>query len=97
MAQGWHPEIVKAEVRRRGITLTQLALDNDLSPAACRVALIRPFHRAEQAIAAFIGVPARKIWPDRYDPDGTPRHPHARSRHLKARATGAASQKHEAA
>lgn len=74
----WHPEEIKAQVRMRGKTLTQLAIEAGLNGSACRLALIKPFYRPEQAIAAFIGVPAQDLWPDRYDPDGTPRHPRAR-------------------
>lgn len=75
--RGWHPENIKAEVRKRGTTLTQLALDNGLYESACRIALRHPCYVGEQAIAAFLGKPASALWPSRYNSDGTPRHPRA--------------------
>ena len=83
--QGWHKEDIKAAVRKRGKTLAQLSRDNDLCDSATRQALIRPLYPAEQAIADFIGVPAGELWPERYDSDGTPRHPHTRARILRRR------------
>lgn len=70
----WHPAMIKAEVEMRGMTLTRLALANGLDASACRVALRRPYLRAEQVISSFIGVPAHELWPERYHGDGTPRH-----------------------
>jgi Ner family transcriptional regulator len=74
--RGWHPEDIKASVRKAGKTLTQLALDAGLPECACRVALIRPYEAAERAIAAHLRLPLHTLWPHRYDPDGT------RRRHL---------------
>lgn len=82
--RGWHPEDIKAAVRKRGKTLSRLATEAGLDPSATRVVWTRPLHSAEQAIASFLCVPAQELWPDRYDPDGTPRHPRARRRHLSA-------------
>lgn len=72
--KGWHPEDIKAEIRKRGVTLTQLALNHDLPDHACRAALYRPHYLAELVIAEFLGVPARQLWPSRFNPDGTRRH-----------------------
>ena len=76
--KGWHPEDIRAEVRKKGGTLTNLALSNGLSESACRVALTRRGFFAEQIIARFIDVPAKTLWPDRYDRDGNPLHPYVR-------------------
>ena len=73
-SQGWHPEDIKAAVRKKGETLTNLALTNGMSEAACRVVLKRPGYAAEQIIADFIGVPAPELWPERYDRFGNPLH-----------------------
>lgn len=78
--QGWHREDIKAAIRKRGITLTELALAYGLEQSAVRVALSRPYYPGEQVIADALAVPAQTLWPDRYDPDGTPRHPRARLR-----------------
>lgn len=94
-AEGWHPEDIKAAVRKTGITLSQLALDHGLSESACRVALIRPSLPGETAIAAQIGVAAHEIWPDRYEPDGSPKHRH--SKHAHRTATAATRQRQKAA
>jgi Ner family transcriptional regulator len=69
---GWHPEDVKAAIRKKGVTLTELALRNGFSESYLRNALRRPLHDGEQIIARFLKVPAEQIWPDRYDADGTP-------------------------
>lgn len=70
IATGWHPEDIKAAVRKRGTTLTKLATDNDLSDSACRVALVRPLPSGEKVISAFLKVPLQVLWPDRYDQHG---------------------------
>ncbi|WP_370868371.1 helix-turn-helix domain-containing protein [Phenylobacterium sp.] len=67
---GWHREDIKAAIRKRGTTVTQLALDNGLSDSACRVALVRPSPAGESVISSFLGVPLQVLWPDRYDPYG---------------------------
>lgn len=64
--QRWDRFSIKAEVQRRGETLTGLAIDADLEESACRVALVRRNIRGETAIAAFLGVPVEDLWPDRY-------------------------------
>lgn len=69
--QGWHPEDIKAAIRKTGVTLTQLALETGLPESACRVALHRPRYWAEQVIAAYLGVPPFELWPQRYRRDGS--------------------------
>jgi len=68
--RGWHREDIKAEIRKRGTTVTKLAQDHGLSDSACRVALIRPSPAGELVISSFLGVPLQELWPDRYDPYG---------------------------
>lgn len=68
--QGWHPEDIKASVRKRGMTLTKLATDNGLSESACRASLIRPQPEADRVISKFLGVALHCLWPDRYDEEG---------------------------
>ncbi len=67
---GLHKEDIKAAVRKTGITLRQLALDNGLCEAATRLTLISPRLDADRAIAQCIGKPLHEIWPDRYDRNG---------------------------
>lgn len=67
---GWHPEDIKASIRKRGTTVTKLALDHGLSGSACRLALMRPSPAGEKVISSFLGIPLQVLWPDRYDPYG---------------------------
>ena len=71
----WHPADIKAAVEKTGWTLARLSAAAGLPAHACRHALHYPYHLAELAIAEAIGVPAPKIWPDRYGPDGETLHP----------------------
>jgi Ner family transcriptional regulator len=68
----WHPEDVKAAIRKRGVTLTDLSLKHDFSEAYLRNALRRPLREAEVIIANFLGLKPEQIWPDRYDANGNP-------------------------
>lgn len=67
---GWDAPGIHAEIKRRGVTLTALAIRNGLSAAACRTSLTRAFPAADRVIADFLGVPVHELWPDRYYPDG---------------------------
>ena len=64
----WDKYAIKAAVHRRGKSLRQLALDSGLEPSACRVALIRHHAAGEQAIADFLGISPRVLWPERSRP-----------------------------
>jgi Ner family transcriptional regulator len=83
----WHPEDVKAMVRKRGITLRQLSTDNNLRPRACSAALHRPHFAAELVIAEFLGLSPRQIWPSRFDAAGAYRHPRSRKHCTRIRYT----------
>lgn len=61
---------IKAAIHRKGMTLTRLAVEAGLDPAACRMALARRNFAGEKAIATFLGVELYKLWPDRYLPSG---------------------------
>ncbi len=66
----WSPQLIKAAIAMRGMTLTRLAENNGLNRAACRQSLVRPQPKADRVISKFLGVPLCKLWPDRYDVDG---------------------------
>lgn len=79
VAKKWHPEQIKAAVRMRGTTLSQLAEDNHLPRPVCSLALYQPRRKAEEVIAQFLGVPLHELWPDRWTADGRrirPRYAH---------------------
>ena len=65
-SQNWHREDIKAEVRKRGSTLTALAARAGLAPASLSYALGKRHPRANQAIAEFIRVPLHELWPAFY-------------------------------
>lgn len=66
----WHPEDIKAAVRKKGITLADVARGAGLKDASLRLALTLPRAEAEQAIAAVLDVHPMTIWPSRYHPSG---------------------------
>jgi len=70
--QPWPAEVIKAAIRLKGKTLSDLSRDHQFSEAYLRNVLHRPLFEGEQIIATFLGVPAQVIWPDRYDLNGTP-------------------------
>ncbi len=76
----WHPEDIKAAVRKRGVSLAALSRSHGLPEHACRHALRYPYFEAEMAIAETLGLSPRQIWPERYDAGGATRHPSRRSR-----------------
>ena len=65
-------QAIKAEIHRRGMTLTELAKRNGMHPTLCRQVSSRTNRKAQQAIADFIGEKPEDLWPDRY-PMGKPR------------------------
>lgn len=71
----WHPEDIKASVRKKGMTLADVARDAGLKSASLRLALTLPRAEAEQAIAAVLDVHPKTIWPSRYHPSGERKRP----------------------
>lgn len=69
----WHPEDIKAAVRKTGTTLSALARAGGLSDEAGRRCLQIPWPRVEALIAQRIGRKPQDIWPSRYEPDGQPK------------------------
>ena len=66
----WHPEDVKAAIRKRGKSMADLAREHHLPSANVRNALRRPVRSGEIVIAAFLGIPLCELWPDRWDVNG---------------------------
>lgn len=69
-AKNMHPEDVKAAVRKTGITLTELALNNGLSESLARAALRRPQPSGNRVIAAYLGRKLNELWPEWFDVNG---------------------------
>ena len=59
-------QAIKAEIHRRGMTLTELAKRNGMHPTLCRQVSSRTNRKAQQIIADFIGQKPEDLWPDRY-------------------------------
>jgi len=68
----WHPEDIKAAIRKTGTTLSDLSRAAGFSEGAAKRALLIPWPRMEAAIAARLGRKPHEIWPSRYSPDGRP-------------------------
>ncbi len=66
MAQKWDRHSIRAELNRRGYTLTGLALDHGLYESACRQALDGRSLAGAQVIAKALGLTVQELWPDRY-------------------------------
>lgn len=71
----WHPEDIKAAVRKKGVTLAGVARAAGLPGSALRLALALPRAEAERAIARCLDVHPMKIWPSRYHSNGDRKRP----------------------
>ncbi len=67
----WHPEEIKAAVRISGSSLLDLSRHAGLPDHACRTALRRPHFDGEMAIAEYLSLSPRQIWPSRWRVDGS--------------------------
>ena len=75
MSQDWHPEDIKAAIRKRGSTLAAIARGEGMSRQALAMTLVRPGEAGEGLISAFLNVPASVIWPSRYHASGKRKRP----------------------
>ncbi|SMH42158.1 helix-turn-helix domain-containing protein [Mesorhizobium australicum] len=62
----WDRPAIVAEVHRRKMTLTGIAIDAGLYPSACRQGLLGKSRPGAEAIAAALDVPFRTLFPDSY-------------------------------
>lgn len=72
-AKDWNKAHIKAAVEIAGYTLRGLSRKHGMSPAYFREALHRPIPRAQAILAELLGLDPRKIWPSRYERDGSPK------------------------
>lgn len=63
----WHPEDIKAAIRKQGVTMRRLAEMNGFHFTYMSHALSRPCPAAQRTIANFLGVSRHALWPDFYD------------------------------
>ncbi|HEV7345735.1 MAG TPA: helix-turn-helix domain-containing protein [Devosia sp.] len=66
----WDRHGILAAIKRRYGSLTGLAERYKTDKRHLSVALHRPYPKAEQVIARALAVPARELWPDRFDAAG---------------------------
>ena len=65
-----HPELIRAEIKMRGKTLTDVARLYDVSPKVVSLALYKPSLSGEKVIAAFLDRPLHELFPGRWTADG---------------------------
>ncbi|MCC7546151.1 MAG: helix-turn-helix domain-containing protein [Burkholderiales bacterium] len=80
----WHRADIKAALEKAGWTIRRLAQHHGISHRALTHAFCRPYPRAEQRIAAALGLAPEEIWPTRYVGD-----PAAKRQRLKRDADSA--------
>jgi len=69
----WHRKDIIAAVCKTGTNLQQLSFSHGYRAGVLRNALHGPAPRYERLIAEQIGTTPQKIWPSRYNVDGTPK------------------------
>ena len=72
MTEDWHPEDIKAAIRKTGVSLSALSSSLGFTDAAVRQVLARPWPRLQALIAEHLGMQPHLIWPSRYDAAGQP-------------------------
>lgn len=67
----WHHEDIKAELRKRGGSLADIARQEGVSRSALsRITRKGRSRRLEKAIAQALGIQPEEIWPSRYPRNG---------------------------
>ncbi|MGD9861505.1 MAG: helix-turn-helix domain-containing protein [Marinobacterium sp.] len=65
--QDWHRQDIAAEIRKRGISVAELARRNGYSnPSTFYNVFKLPYPKVERIVADFLGVEPKEIWPSRY-------------------------------
>ncbi|TFF20507.1 hypothetical protein E3C22_16490 [Jiella endophytica] len=59
----WDRHSIKAEIHRRGMSLSGIARDAGLPESACRLALMGMNRKGADAIAAALGIPFDTLFP----------------------------------
>lgn len=69
----WHPADVLAALKKRGLSLARLSVENGYHPTAAGKALKQSWPAIERILAAALALTPQEIWPSRYDKDGRPK------------------------
>ena len=69
---GWHPEDIKAELRKRFGPVTKLSAAWGYATNMISLTLLRKNNSTlvERRIADALGIPLHVLWPDRWSPEG---------------------------
>lgn len=62
----WHPETIKAEVHKRGLSFRTLSVQAGYKKDSLKSVLRTPCRPYQQIIADALGVSPETIWPSRY-------------------------------
>lgn len=65
----WHPEDIKAAIRKRGLTLAELCEQMNVPKHSASKALAEPFTKGELAIAEYFDIPVQLLFPTRWTAD----------------------------
>lgn len=65
-SEDWHRADVVAELKKSGWSVRQLSRQAGLCETTLYSALEKPYLKGERIIATALGIPAEKIWPQRY-------------------------------
>ncbi|HEN3658795.1 TPA: helix-turn-helix domain-containing protein [Yersinia enterocolitica] len=66
LKEDWHPADIIAALKKQGTTLSELSRQSGYASSTLANALIRPWTRGEQIIAAALNTPPEQIWASRY-------------------------------
>ncbi|MFT8209635.1 MAG: helix-turn-helix domain-containing protein [Symbiopectobacterium sp.] len=66
LVSDWHPEIIKAEIHKLGLSFRTLSLQAGYKKYSLKSVLRTPCKPYQQIIADAIGIPPEQIWPTRY-------------------------------
>lgn len=71
----WPPAkvVYRCRMRPPGWSIRRLSAELGYSPVSLKGALHKPWPKAEEGIAEYLGLPPWAIWPSRYDENGKPR------------------------
>ncbi|MFV2030553.1 helix-turn-helix domain-containing protein [Neisseria sp. S1] len=65
-----HPELIKAKIGMKGMTLADVARNAQIGEHSVRAALRRPSLAGEKAIAEALNLNLHELWPERWTADG---------------------------
>lgn len=83
MPTDWHPEDIKARIRKSGLSMSEVARRAGVPSHQLRHALITPREDGERVISEFLGIPPQRIWPSRYNKDGQRKRPQPRQNYSR--------------